>query len=605
MPERRTFERERAREPDDRHLRRGVSGHACDAPEPGTRRQVEDPAVPRGAHRSPRGSRHVEVPADLARDDGVEQLRHIVSELGLAHDPGVVDEHVDTAKRIERRRDDRLAALDRRHGVGRHGRRPARRLDLGDDGGRRVLGWSVTRSIGVADGDAEVVHDDARSSRRQQQRVRAPEVATGAGDDRDAAVPSELARAHAGVRVTRCGRLDVVDLVQLGCVVPQHAAADVVGLTGEARVDLLAHVAVQADRVRVVGLEQDPVGADRIDHGRDGALLEEVAAVDLALEVLARLHLEVRALAPHLAVLECVVGRLEDERQEADAALDRDEAQRWGTAPARPTSAGRRSAGRSRGRAPTDVGTYVAPMPCALSRSGAKPTREVAAADVEADRQPGLCDGRPERIPVAVAEVGQAEVLRLAREQARRGARSRHRVDLRDRGVDVPERRRHDGSKRRGSAAHQSTRKSLYARTHASMSSGSPSWRNTWFPNPPTFGYSACAQTPIESMYSSRACAFHDARGTSSMLRGAAGTVRASPRRPCGRRARGGVPSPMCHTSWPVVGLRIEVRRLVTELRRHPARPHVSGLGDVRVDVDHPVHCGLSGSARPSRRGPY
>ena len=113
------------------------------------------------------------------------------------------------------------------------------------------------------------------------------------------------------------------------------------------------------------------------------------------------------------------------------------------------------------------------------------------------------------------------------------------------------------GSKRRESSAHHSTRKSLYARTHASWSSASPSWRNTWFPNPPTFGYSACAQTPMESRYSRRACAFHDARGTSSMLRGAAGKGSGHPATAVWPTGTSGVPSPTCQTSLPVSGSRM------------------------------------------------
>src|SRR4030095_10274822 len=63
------------------------------------------------------------------------------------------------------------------------------------------------------------------------------------------------------------------------------------------------------------------------EHALLRLLLEPEAAVDLAREVLARLVLELRALAPDLRVLEGVVAGLEHEWDEADPALDRDEAQ--------------------------------------------------------------------------------------------------------------------------------------------------------------------------------------------------------------------------------------------------------------------------------------
>ena len=55
-------------------------------------------------------------------------------------------------------------------------------------------------------------------------------------------------------------------------------------------------------------------------------------------------------------------------------------------------------------------------------------------------------------------------------------------------------------SRRRASADAQSRRKSLYARTHTSLSSSSRILRKRWLPKPATFGYSTCAQIPTSSM---------------------------------------------------------------------------------------------------------
>ena len=56
------------------------------------------------------------------------------------------------------------------------------------------------------------------------------------------------------------------------------------------------------------------------------------------------------------------------------------------------------------------------------------------------------------------------------------------------------------GSSRCRSDDAHSSRKSLYAVTHSSLSSSSSRLRKFWLPKPPTFGYSTCAQMPAASM---------------------------------------------------------------------------------------------------------
>jgi len=111
-------------------------------------------------------------------------------------------------------------------------------------------------------------------------------------------------------------------------VVPEELAAQLGRLAAERGVDLLAHVAVEADRVRAVGLEQDVGRPDLVDEALGRGLLEEPAAVHLAVEVLARQQLELRPLDPHRGLAERVVGGLEEERDEPDAGLRRDAPQR-------------------------------------------------------------------------------------------------------------------------------------------------------------------------------------------------------------------------------------------------------------------------------------
>src|SRR5262249_37072349 len=153
----------------------------------------------------------------------------------------------------------------------------------------------------------------------------------------------------------------------------------------------------------VVGLEEDVVDADRREQLAGRVLLEEEAAVDLTAEVLARLHRELGPLLRDLRVAEGVVRGLEDERDEADPALDRDHAElRMPREHAREEEIHEllsvleeEAHRRPRVRAADAVGRD------ALAR---ELLGEVTAPDVEADRETGLLGRSPERLPVPVRE---------------------------------------------------------------------------------------------------------------------------------------------------------------------------------------------------------
>ena len=136
-----------------------------------------------------------------------------------------------------------------------------------------------------------------------------------------------------------------------------------------------------------------------------GDLLEPVAGVDLAAEVVAGHHVELGAGAADVGGEEVVVGRFEDEGDPADAALDGDELER-------------REAGEHSGEEQVDeleavgheelggeagVGDLLAVDAETL---GGEAVVEVAGADVEGDRHVGVDGGVPDRVPVVVAEEG-------------------------------------------------------------------------------------------------------------------------------------------------------------------------------------------------------
>jgi hypothetical protein len=246
------------------------------------------------------------------------------------------------------------------------------------------------------------------------------------------------------LRPNQFGGAGLVDAVELRRVVPQELAAHLGRRFAQAGLDLLLHgVAVEARGVREVGLEEDVVDGDLVEQAPGRDRLEPVAGVDLAGEVLRRQQLPLaRAIVAALEV--GVVDRLEHERDPADAALHRHHLQL-------------REAGQH--AAAEQVGHLQAVLQEELGRGvgvgrrgavggdplGGERGGGVAAAQVEVHGHAGV-DGRgPEAVPVGVAEVGQPEAPRLAGEQQPPMAGARAALDLRDRGVEVPERGGHHG----------------------------------------------------------------------------------------------------------------------------------------------------------------
>ncbi len=146
-------------------------------------------------------------------------------------------------------------------------------------------------------------------------------------------------------------------------------------------------------------------------------------------------------LLAHAVVLPLPVHRLEQIGHPADAALDGDERQvREAMRDARENHVGdaasvleRRHGGDAREvRLHADV------------RGILELLGEAAAADVETDRHSGFLGRRPDRIPVPVAQHRRAVILRLIAEDHRLVAARGTALDLAHRGGEIPERRRHD-----------------------------------------------------------------------------------------------------------------------------------------------------------------
>ena len=171
-------------------------------------------------------------------------------------------------------------------------------------------------------------------------------------------------------------------------------------------------------------------------------VLEPERRVEVAAEVLRR-HLLQRGQLLGRVLGHLVVERLEDERDPADAALDRDhlevgvpvEDAREDQVGHHPRVADEQHACRRwpawRSRCATPTGT------CRRSVM-----RRDAGPDVEVHGQLELGAGLPERVPRPVGQVGSAEVLRIGRHVHAAGAERRDPLGLGDAGVDVP--RRHE-----------------------------------------------------------------------------------------------------------------------------------------------------------------
>jgi hypothetical protein len=124
-----------------------------------------------------------EVSLEVHPDDGVPLLLGGVDEHPVAHEPGVVDEDVETTERVDRLLHHRRGSLEVGDvGTVHDGLAPTR-LDLGDD----LMGRGLSRVV-AGERDAVVVDDDLGAVPGQLERVRATDPSTGAGHDRDPAL---------------------------------------------------------------------------------------------------------------------------------------------------------------------------------------------------------------------------------------------------------------------------------------------------------------------------------------------------------------------------------------------------------------------------------
>ena len=100
------------------------------------RRGVHDAPVVALEEVRPRRAQHVDGPDQVRRVHQLVRLR--LGEVAAARDPGVVDDDVDAAPRVERLRDERVGTFACRDAVGVGDRGAAGVGDLGDDGIRHV-----------------------------------------------------------------------------------------------------------------------------------------------------------------------------------------------------------------------------------------------------------------------------------------------------------------------------------------------------------------------------------------------------------------------------------------------------------------------------------
>ena len=101
---------------------------------------------------------HGEVALQVHADDRVPLFLARREQHAVAHEAGVVDEHVEAAERVDRGLHEPLRAVPVGDVVGVRDRLAAERVDLVDD----VLRGPALAAGAVAR-DAEVVHDDARA----------------------------------------------------------------------------------------------------------------------------------------------------------------------------------------------------------------------------------------------------------------------------------------------------------------------------------------------------------------------------------------------------------------------------------------------------------
>ena len=137
--------------------------------EDATGRRRHDAAVAASHHVRPRGAHDVERARQVVPHRVVELARRHLGEVAVPRHPGVRDDDIERAGLL----DDRSRAVFGRH-VGDH------------DGNAQVVGGGLRR-IGI-----DVVDDHSSTVRDQHLRVRAPQTASGTGDERDATVEPGL-----------------------------------------------------------------------------------------------------------------------------------------------------------------------------------------------------------------------------------------------------------------------------------------------------------------------------------------------------------------------------------------------------------------------------
>ena len=172
------FERQRVRKADEAELCRPIVGLPEVAVDACRRCRKKDSTVALLGHDGPRGFGHLvcAVVVDPKNDVPVG-VGHVLERL-VAQDPRVVDHDVDTPPGIRRRANDRITVLDR---VVVRDRLATGLLDFLDDSIRCFRGFAFATR-----GTPEVVDDDLRASRRQQQRMRPAEPLPSSSDNGNA-----------------------------------------------------------------------------------------------------------------------------------------------------------------------------------------------------------------------------------------------------------------------------------------------------------------------------------------------------------------------------------------------------------------------------------
>ena len=188
-----------------------------------------------------------------------------------------------------------------------------------------------------------------------------------------------------------------------------------------------------------VGLEQHVVGADLVDELVGGQVLEPVAAVHLATEILAGAQAELR-LHVGAELFHLVVERLQHERDPADSRLHRHDLERR-VALQHP---GEDQVGQHPGVGQIHHGRADGQLFVVALRGpwrGAEPAhRALAGPDVEVHREPVVAAELPQRPPRLLTQVGQTSELGITAHHDSPQAQAHDALGLGQRALDVPPR---------------------------------------------------------------------------------------------------------------------------------------------------------------------